>query len=59
MKCVLLGSCDPWGEKVLRSGMGAHFRVPIFTGVHWSRLVNYVPEKFRVSTFMAVATLER
>ena len=24
--------CDPWSPKVLRAGMGAHFRIPLFSG---------------------------
>jgi len=45
---ITKGSCDPWEEKVLRSGMGAHFRVPIYTNIQWPRLINYVPDNFRV-----------
>lgn len=36
------GSADPWSPKVVRSGAGSHFHVPIFTGVdtdEYARLV--------------------
>ncbi|RKQ84615.1 TrmH family RNA methyltransferase [Brockia lithotrophica] len=29
---VLRGSADPYGDKVLRAGMGAHFRLPLWEG---------------------------
>jgi len=29
---VLRGSADPFGDKVLRAGMGAHFRLPLWEG---------------------------
>ncbi len=29
------GSVDPWSDKVLRAGMGAHFRLPIRDGLAW------------------------
>ncbi|MBT9252328.1 MAG: RNA methyltransferase [Brockia lithotrophica] len=29
---VLRGSVDPYGDKVLRAGMGAHFRIPLWEG---------------------------
>lgn len=40
--CVLLSpNCaDPYNPKVLRSGMGAHFRLPII-GVKWFEIENY------------------
>lgn len=29
------GTVDPWGDKALRAGMGAHFRLPIRAGLSW------------------------
>ena len=29
------GCADPWGPKVLRAGMGAHFRLPLETDLEW------------------------
>jgi TrmH family RNA methyltransferase len=40
------GSVDPWNPKVVRSGMGAHFRLPIQAAAGWedvSRAVGSVP----------------
>lgn len=33
------GSVDPWSEKVLRAGMGAHFRLPLQAGLEWPELL--------------------
>lgn len=30
------GCADAWGGKVVRSGMGAHFRIPILENVQWA-----------------------
>ena len=35
----LPGCTDPWSSKALRSGMGAHFRIPIVKSVTWADLV--------------------
>ena len=32
------GSVDPWNDKALRAGMGAHFRLPIRDGLTWSEV---------------------
>jgi RNA methyltransferase, TrmH family len=32
------GSVDPWGPKVVRAGMGAHFRLPILEAGGWDEL---------------------
>ncbi|MDQ4075656.1 MAG: hypothetical protein M3220_05330, partial [Chloroflexota bacterium] len=32
------GTVDPWSDKVLRAGMGAHFRLPIREGLSWSEV---------------------
>lgn len=36
------GCCDLWNLKVLRSAAGAHFRIPIETGVEWSKMTDHV-----------------
>ncbi|HEX8684506.1 MAG TPA: RNA methyltransferase [Ardenticatenaceae bacterium] len=33
------GNVDPWSDKVLRSGMGAHFRLPIRDALAWAEAV--------------------
>lgn len=35
--CLTPGSTDPWAPKVVRSGMGAHFRLPILQ-MNWQEL---------------------
>jgi TrmH family RNA methyltransferase len=32
------GSVDPWAPKVVRAGMGAHFRLPILAGRAWAEI---------------------
>lgn len=34
-----------WEGKVLRSGMGSHFAIPIYTNLDWSQVYNHVSEK--------------
>ncbi|BFZ05512.1 hypothetical protein BsWGS_08551 [Bradybaena similaris] len=36
------GTVNVWDCKVLRSAMGGHFSVPIYAGIHWSDIPNYV-----------------
>lgn len=33
------GTVDVWSEKVLRAGMGAHFRIPIREGLAWDEVL--------------------
>ena len=33
------GTVDPWRDKVLRAGMGAHFRLPIQDGLTWQEIL--------------------
>jgi len=33
-----IGSTDPFGPKVVRGGMGVHFRLPLRVGLDWSQL---------------------
>ncbi|NWH94302.1 MRM3 methyltransferase, partial [Aegithalos caudatus] len=43
-KVLLTKGCvDPWEPKVLRAGMGAHFRVPIITNLDWESLPTNLP----------------
>eukprot|EP00057_Strongylocentrotus_purpuratus_P030791 XP_782724.3 PREDICTED: rRNA methyltransferase 3, mitochondrial [Strongylocentrotus purpuratus] len=42
-KILLTKGCvDVWEPKVLRSGAGAHFRVPIISNIPWNSLPNYL-----------------
>lgn len=36
------GTVDVWSEKVLRAGMGAHFRIPIREGLAWDEVLPLV-----------------
>ncbi|NWR51720.1 MRM3 methyltransferase, partial [Regulus satrapa] len=43
-KVLLTKGCvDPWEPKVLRAGMGAHFRVPIVASLHWGAVATLLP----------------
>lgn len=39
---------DPWEPKVLRAAMGAHFRLPIFSGLDWDSISGHLPEPVTV-----------
>ncbi|MCB0078511.1 MAG: RNA methyltransferase [Anaerolineales bacterium] len=43
---VLLGkgTVDPWSDKVLRAGMGAHFRLPIRSRLTWEEMTPLIGE---------------
>ncbi|XP_078536007.1 rRNA methyltransferase 3, mitochondrial isoform X1 [Lissotriton helveticus] len=48
-KVLLTKGCvDAWEPKVLRAGMGAHFRIPVITSLEWDVLRNYLSEDTRV-----------
>ncbi|NXU59515.1 MRM3 methyltransferase, partial [Turnix velox] len=48
-KVLLTKGCvDPWEPKVLRAGMGAHFRLPILANLDWESLPNNLPEGVQV-----------
>ncbi|XP_050619551.1 rRNA methyltransferase 3, mitochondrial [Macaca thibetana thibetana] len=48
-KVLLTKGCvDPWEPKVLRAGMGAHFRVPIINNLEWETVPNYLPPDTQV-----------
>ncbi|TSQ46643.1 rRNA methyltransferase 3A, mitochondrial [Bagarius yarrelli] len=39
---------DPWEPKVLRAAMGAHFRLPIYSGLDWDTISEHLPEPVTV-----------
>ena len=39
--CLPPGTADPWAPKVVRSGMGAHFRLPLLQW-HWEAIAAFV-----------------
>ncbi|XP_018105153.1 rRNA methyltransferase 3, mitochondrial isoform X2 [Xenopus laevis] len=42
-KILLTKGCvDAWEPKVLRAGMGAHFRLPVITSLDWDIVPNYL-----------------
>ncbi|XP_071181414.1 rRNA methyltransferase 3, mitochondrial-like [Mytilus edulis] len=45
---TLPGCVDIWNSKVLRSGAGGHFRVPIINNLSWDNVINYIPNKSTV-----------
>ncbi|CAF0780044.1 unnamed protein product [Didymodactylos carnosus] len=42
------GCVDIWDPKVIRSGMGAHFRLPMVNEIGWETLVNYIPNTSQI-----------
>ncbi|XP_053563347.1 rRNA methyltransferase 3, mitochondrial [Bombina bombina] len=48
-KVLLTKGCvDAWEPKVLRAGMGAHFRLPVITSLDWDIVPNYLSPGTRV-----------
>ncbi|NXA05384.1 MRM3 methyltransferase, partial [Sapayoa aenigma] len=48
-KVLLTKGCvDPWEPKVLRAGMGAHFRLPIIANLDWESLPSNLPDGIQV-----------
>ena len=45
---TLKGCVDIWDPKVIRSGMGAHFRLPMINDVGWETILNHIPEHSRI-----------
>ena len=41
---TFVGCVDIWDSKVLRSGAGGHFRIPIINSLSWEYLCNYIPD---------------
>lgn len=42
------GSVNVWDCKVLRSAMGGHFSVPIYSGISWADVPNYMADNTQV-----------
>ncbi|XP_064534038.1 rRNA methyltransferase 3, mitochondrial [Pseudopipra pipra] len=40
---ITKGCVDPWEPKVLRAGMGAHFRLPIVANLEWESVPSNLP----------------
>uniref|UniRef100_A0A8C4V5Z6 RNA 2-O ribose methyltransferase substrate binding domain-containing protein n=1 Tax=Falco tinnunculus TaxID=100819 RepID=A0A8C4V5Z6_FALTI len=48
-KVLLTKGCvDPWEPKVLRAGMGAHFRLPVIANLDWEFVPKNLPAGIRV-----------
>ncbi|XP_042647482.1 rRNA methyltransferase 3, mitochondrial isoform X2 [Tyto alba] len=48
-KVLLTKGCvDPWEPKVLRAGMGAHFRLPIVANLDWESVPSNLPAGIQV-----------
>ncbi|XP_069613468.1 rRNA methyltransferase 3, mitochondrial isoform X1 [Ranitomeya imitator] len=48
-KVLLTKGCvDAWEPKVIRAGMGAHFRLPIISSLDWNTVSNYLSEDTKV-----------
>ncbi|XP_043574144.1 rRNA methyltransferase 3A, mitochondrial [Chiloscyllium plagiosum] len=48
-KVLLTKGCvDVWEPKVLRAGMGAHFRIPVISNLEWEVIPNYLSSSTRV-----------
>jgi RNA methyltransferase, TrmH family len=39
------GCADPWGSKVLRAGMGAHFRLPLQVDLDWPAMAGLLARR--------------
>ncbi|KAF6768749.1 hypothetical protein AHF37_08439 [Paragonimus kellicotti] len=42
---VSKGSVDIWNEKVVRAGMSAHFRIPIYQDLSWAQIGSWLNEE--------------
>lgn len=42
------GCVDIWDPKVIRSAMGAHFRLPLINDVGWETIPQHIPEKSHI-----------
>ncbi|CAF1048281.1 unnamed protein product [Rotaria sp. Silwood1] len=45
---VIKGCVDIWDPKVIRSGMGSHFRLPMINDVGWETIINHIPENSKI-----------
>ena len=50
---LLRGTAGAWTPKVLRSGMGAHFHLPIFEDAPWDQVANIVPRPIYATAAVA------
>ena len=41
---LLKGCVDAWQRKTLRAAGGAHFHLPIFTGIQWETIHDHLPD---------------
>ncbi|MBX3014739.1 MAG: RNA methyltransferase [Caldilineaceae bacterium] len=58
VELVIFGpeTVDPFNDKVLRAGMGAHFRLPVRTCSHWAAITSLFPVNFPFYLAQANAT---
>jgi tRNA G18 (ribose-2'-O)-methylase SpoU len=40
---ITKGCVDIWDPKVIRSAMGAHFRIPILNNLSYEQILSYLP----------------
>ena len=45
---IFAGCVDAWSPKVLRSGAGCHYRIPIVTDISWADIDGHIPEKAHI-----------
>jgi tRNA G18 (ribose-2'-O)-methylase SpoU len=58
-KFILTKGCvDVWDSKVLRSGAGAHFRLPIISDIEWPLIFNHIPVDEPFDLFIAESNQE-
>lgn len=48
---LIQGTVDPYSPKVLRAGMGAHFRIPV-QNAHWGEIVSHIKD-FGLHAYLA------
>jgi len=45
---AMKGCVDIWDPKVIRSGMGGHFRLPILNDIGWETIANHLPDSSQI-----------
>ncbi|XP_042903475.1 rRNA methyltransferase 3, mitochondrial [Parasteatoda tepidariorum] len=45
---LMKGCVDPWEAKVLKTGCGGHFRIPIISNIEWTLLSNYISRESHI-----------
>ena len=48
------GCVDAWQSKVIRAGAGAHFNLPVRTGVKWNEIYHHLPANASAATQVIV-----